>query len=88
MGLDDLLIIFEVSCGIFSFFFFSPAGFGYVRPPSIRSRADYCVHTALKEIEGGCRGKSLLNLIQDYLPYFPICLESGRPCHAEAVRTP
>ena len=70
------------------FFFFSPAGFGYVRP-SIRSCADYGVHAALKEVEGGCRGKSLLDLIQGDLPYFPICLGSrqalSRRTHSHAV---
>lgn len=46
------------------FVVFLPGGFGYVRPPSTRSRADYDGHSVLKEAEGGCRGKSLLYLIQ------------------------
>jgi len=50
----------------------------------IHSRADYGGHAALKEAEGGCRGKSLLNLIQVYLPYVPIGPWSRRPCYAEA----
>jgi hypothetical protein len=61
------------------FFFFSPAGFGYVKPLSIRSRADYGVHAALKEVEGGCRGKSLLNLIQVTCPIFPFALDPADP---------
>jgi hypothetical protein len=70
------------------FFFFFPGGFGYVRPPSIRSRADYGGHAALKEAEEGCRGKSLLNLIQVYLPYIPICPWIPQALPREAVRTP
>ena len=54
------------------YFLFSPGGFCYVRPPSIRSRADYGGHAAER---GGGRlpRKTLLNLIQVYLPYIPIC---------------
>jgi hypothetical protein len=36
-----------------------------------RSRADYGGDSVLKEVEGGCRGKSLLNLFQVYLPCVP-----------------
>jgi hypothetical protein len=36
-----------------------------------RNRADYGGHSVLKEVEGGCRGKSLLNLFQVYLPCVP-----------------
>jgi hypothetical protein len=62
------------------YFSFIPGGFGYVRPPSIRSRADYGGHAALKEAEGGCRGKSLLNLIQVLLAlYFPFALDPAGP---------
>ena len=68
-------------------FSFLPGGFGYVRPPSIRSRADYGGHAALKEAEGGCRGKSLLNLIQVYLPYISHLPLIPQALPREAVRT-
>ena len=66
----------------FSLFF--PGGFGYVRPPSIHSDADYGGHAALKEVEGGCRGKVFAISFRLFTLCNPNCPRFRRAWCAEA----